>query len=453
MKKILYSLVLLLMVTLLLPINSYAKTKTPGEDYYNNAMKLYTSQKYQEAVDNFNLAIKANPKYQIAFKGKGMALLYLGQYEKAIEAYNTAINLNPKDAEAYVLKAGALKYLGKYADIITVSDMAIKINPKYVLAYFTKGEGLNVLGRYDEASACFNKAAALDPKFIDVNIGRGNTYLYKKEYDNAIKYYDSVLKVKPSYELALVNKGFALYFSQKYTEAVDCLNSAANRLPQFADIYYIISCSQSMLGDKENSIANLTKAISMNKACMILARIDYSFEYIAKDNRFIELVYDASDSIKSKFSNANIINEGALSGIKFLDIDTTGNSSEDAKILQIEKDLSISYCSGSIYNQNAISSYHLYKDSPFIKEFINYGRSYKAKALVGLKENYIQTEGKILYIGKLSGDVKAVVVKASGNMTIDGELNNYEDYDIFISSNGTWEYYGDFTLEEKDNQK
>ena len=57
----------------------------------------------------------------------------LGKYEEAIVEYDKALKVNPKYVDAYNNKGLSLHNLGRYEEAILEYDKALKINPKYVM--------------------------------------------------------------------------------------------------------------------------------------------------------------------------------------------------------------------------------------------------------------------------------------------------------------------------------
>ena len=52
-------------------------------------------------MQEFDAAIKINPKYAIAHNNRGEAFENMNQLEDAMAAYNRAIEINPRYARAY----------------------------------------------------------------------------------------------------------------------------------------------------------------------------------------------------------------------------------------------------------------------------------------------------------------------------------------------------------------
>ena len=77
---------------------------------------LCSLERYTEAVDAYEQALRLAPSYAFAYKGKGDALIALSRYEEALAAYEQAIERDPKYAAAYNGEGDALTWLGRYEE-------------------------------------------------------------------------------------------------------------------------------------------------------------------------------------------------------------------------------------------------------------------------------------------------------------------------------------------------
>ena len=87
-----------------------------------------------------------------------------GHYEEAIECHDKAIEINPRNDMEWNNKALALVELDRYAEAIECFNKAIEINPKNDLAWYNKGLALRELDRYKEAIDCIYRAIQINPE-------------------------------------------------------------------------------------------------------------------------------------------------------------------------------------------------------------------------------------------------------------------------------------------------
>ena len=68
--------------------------------------------KLQEAVAQFTRALALDPKFALAYNGRGFAFLRLKQYSAAVADFDQAIRLNPAYANAYQNRSAARRAMG-----------------------------------------------------------------------------------------------------------------------------------------------------------------------------------------------------------------------------------------------------------------------------------------------------------------------------------------------------
>src|SRR5437899_5470453 len=73
---------------------------------FNNRGNAHLSNRnYDRAIDDYNEAIRLDPKYAMGFTNRGLAYLRKGRIDRAIEDLDQALRLNPKYALAFVNRA------------------------------------------------------------------------------------------------------------------------------------------------------------------------------------------------------------------------------------------------------------------------------------------------------------------------------------------------------------
>jgi protein O-mannosyl-transferase len=125
----------------------------------NLASALAEKGKMEEAIDNYNKAIRIKPDLYVSYSGRGLAYDRLGQDQRAVEDYNHAILLKPDYAEAYFNRGNSYDELGRYQQAINDYNEAIRLNPSYMRAYNNRGntyfsKGNHELGCHDAQKAC-----------------------------------------------------------------------------------------------------------------------------------------------------------------------------------------------------------------------------------------------------------------------------------------------------------
>ncbi len=128
--------------------------------------------RYDEAIQDYDEAIKLDPNYKEAFFNRGLALAVLEKFDEAIQDYDEAIKLDPNYKEAFFNRGLALAALDKFDEAIKDYDEAIKLDPKNKEAFYNKGLALVALGKCSEAIKAYDEAVTLDPNYNDAIVAR-----------------------------------------------------------------------------------------------------------------------------------------------------------------------------------------------------------------------------------------------------------------------------------------
>ena len=85
-----------------------------AEDYRNSGDLKQMTGLFQDAIADYDKALKIKPNYAETYYNRGQAKSYLGQHEAAIADYDKAIQLNPKEAEAHNNRGVSKVSLGQF---------------------------------------------------------------------------------------------------------------------------------------------------------------------------------------------------------------------------------------------------------------------------------------------------------------------------------------------------
>ena len=89
--------------------------------------------------EDFNEAIRLKPDIALAYMGRGLAYVTLGQHQRALEDINEAIRLKPDYAAIYIIRGFAYHNLGQYQRAIKDYNEAIRLKPDSAAAYIARG--------------------------------------------------------------------------------------------------------------------------------------------------------------------------------------------------------------------------------------------------------------------------------------------------------------------------
>jgi tetratricopeptide (TPR) repeat protein len=146
--------------------------ETEVKDYRKQGIDFLQDYEYQNAIDNFDKALEANPMDNILYFYRGYSYLRLNQYDKAVTDLEKATILDQTNADAFSSLAAAYLELKEYDDVIRTATKAIILNPKDAASYFNRGIAYNFTHKYDKAYSDFNEVVILEPTNEDAITNR-----------------------------------------------------------------------------------------------------------------------------------------------------------------------------------------------------------------------------------------------------------------------------------------
>ncbi len=124
-------------------------------------------QKFQEAIQEFDAAIKLDPAAQTVYVKKGIALVHSGRPQEALINFDTAIKNNKRGNVwlwwPFYHKGAALSLLGRSKEAVGVLSRSIEINPN-AGAYLWRSIAYGQLNQLDKASDDIEAGLKLRPR-------------------------------------------------------------------------------------------------------------------------------------------------------------------------------------------------------------------------------------------------------------------------------------------------
>lgn len=216
---------------------------------------------FNNSIDNFKNATKADPSYAMAYSGLAdaflMATIYQQHdrdsgYKKAKEMAAKALELNPDLAEAHA-SMGAILCYGelKWEEAKNEFEAAIRLNPNSANAHFFYARLLSAIKEFDDARDHFDLALQLNPTSIQYYKGSISTYCKSFQPELALVECKKADKLFPD-QLSIAWHFFHIYVMLKQEqEAVNALKRAMSYLEEdkkYADILQAVYNQSGMDG-------------------------------------------------------------------------------------------------------------------------------------------------------------------------------------------------------------
>ena len=301
-----------------------------GRYYWNKR----TGDDLKKAIDYFNQAIAKDPAYALAYAGLADCYIVIPNYsdvttqEAAIKgkaAAQKALEIDDSLAEAHTSLGGIKSdFEWDFAGAETEFKRAVTLNPNYATAHHWYAQFLSPQGRHDEAIAEIKRAQLLDPLSLIINAVAGDTYVKARQYDAAIDQLRKTIEMDKNFILAYRYLGNAYLEKGMYNEAIAAFQTAdtlagqsAERTESLRRAYttggpdsfwrkqlewlkadsekgplqdYAVAKVYARLGDKEQAITWLEKALRVRDPYIVYLKTDPPFDKFRSDSRVIDLM-------------------------------------------------------------------------------------------------------------------------------------------------------------------
>ena len=183
-------------IAVLIP-NIWGAVKALGN--YERGQQLTEAGDYEEAISEYNKAIKIKPDFAIAWTNKGFAQGKLGRHLDKFSSCAQATNIAPNFPEAWNCKGLARFDLKQYELALKEYDQAIAVDQEFYRGWFNKGQVLIRLGRYEEAIAATRKVLAIEPDYFLAWTQICSAFFELQQYQDAKTNCQQSRAIKPDY--------------------------------------------------------------------------------------------------------------------------------------------------------------------------------------------------------------------------------------------------------------
>ena len=224
---------------------------TPEEraalEHTHKGLDYFAKQKFEQAITEYNEAIRLYPTLAVAHNNLGSAYFALARYTEAVAAFREALRLYPAYAQAQLNLALAYHKLGRAAEANDALRAAIKI-------YFTAGDEQLQAGARTDAEATYKELLQIDPDYAPAHYRLGMIYNANARYTEAVTAFQTVIRLQPQHtdaHAALAKSYFALH---NYADAIAAAARAAQLQPQSPAPYLIAGLAHAALGQRAQAI-------------------------------------------------------------------------------------------------------------------------------------------------------------------------------------------------------
>ena len=231
--------------------------------YYNMAVKGMNAQRFDFAMEQFDLAITINPNEADAYEGLAITHLNTGNSEAGIEMYQKAVELNPKKAESFFNLGGALMNVERVEEALDMFKKGHAIDPEEINILQHMSIAQYRLGDKEGAAESAEKALAIagdDPKILNI---AATIYLQAENYEKSAKILEKVVEIQPDNMDAMYNLAVSYTQLGKGDKALDLFERSVEADSTDVDAWYQIGRIADKIDSFDKAIEAFTKVTEL----------------------------------------------------------------------------------------------------------------------------------------------------------------------------------------------
>ena len=163
----------------------------------------------EDAIRQFNLAIKLAPNFGPAYTGRGYVNHREGRYEAAIEDFSHAIKLDAADSDAWMGRADTFQIIARFDDAMEDYSEAIRLHPHVAQYFHRRADAYSAVGNAEMAIRDYRSAISLEPENPVSHYLLAACLADREAYFYAIKHYREAIRIDPDNLDSFVYYGYA----------------------------------------------------------------------------------------------------------------------------------------------------------------------------------------------------------------------------------------------------
>ena len=167
------------------------------QGYMQAGADRYESGDYHGAIEQFSLAIEADPTFTDAYRNRGAARDAIGDYKDAVDDFTRGLSQSPNDAPALEARGQDRYRLGDYAGADADLTAYLKHNPNDVEVVRGRAYARAKEGDAAGAVADYRRAVKLDPNDLDTRTSLAGAEMESHDFKGAAADLDAAIHLNP----------------------------------------------------------------------------------------------------------------------------------------------------------------------------------------------------------------------------------------------------------------
>lgn len=216
--------------------------QNPAFSRYLSAKTLQSQGQYKKAIDQYRLALRANPDLGRALEGLTVCYMRLDREQALLEYLKEFRVVNPKNMMVLSIMASIYSRQGDHQTAINVLEQGLAENAGWVQGYTALASNYRANNDLDAAIDSFERGLSAVPNSSLLKMLLASSYEQAGDKHNALKLYEEFLRVNPDHQVVTNNLASLLIdefeSEQNIKRAIELTERFANSdNPYFVDTY------------------------------------------------------------------------------------------------------------------------------------------------------------------------------------------------------------------------
>ncbi|MET0646844.1 MAG: tetratricopeptide repeat protein [Pyrinomonadaceae bacterium] len=213
--------------------------------------------KIEQAVKEYNEAIRAYPALAPAHNNLGSAHFAAARFEEAAAAFRRAAEIDANYGQAHFNLALTHLKLGREREAEAALQSALR-------AYYTTGDEHFKAGRLKEAEESYRGMLQIDPDYVPALLRLGLVCNDARRFEEAARHLRRAAERQPANPYAHEGLAEALYNLGRHEEAAASADRALKLSPEAPEAHYFAGLARAALGQRDAALAHLAKLRQLN---------------------------------------------------------------------------------------------------------------------------------------------------------------------------------------------
>ncbi len=241
-----------------------AITLHPNVDAYNlRGFVFFRAGRLDEAVADFQRAVKLDPNSENGWRFLGAALSDKGEATLAFEAFSAGLQVNNRDPWLYFLRGVALAIRGDREGALRDAAEGFQLSgAQSADAYLARGVVAYYLDDLENTERDLGEALKLDPRNVQAMSALGRLLTRRQIPARAAPLLDAALRIDPHQWEALLNRGLLRFSTNDLKGALDDLDRSISLNAAFAEPFATRGQVHEALGARDRAIGDYSTALT-----------------------------------------------------------------------------------------------------------------------------------------------------------------------------------------------